>query len=421
MNDRYSLFANRFLKPSGTKQLMADLSEVANSDAPLINLGGGNPGMIPQAHALFRHRIKTMLDDRSIDNILRRYDGPQGHLGFRKTLASQLSSRFGWSIGAENIALTAGSQTSFFMLFNAFAGVFGSERNKKIMLPLAPEYIGYTDVGLVDDMITSRPGAIEITGEHTFKYRLAVSDNDIDSNVGLMCVSRPTNPTGNMITDDELRQLTDIAARANVPLIIDGAYGLPFPHIVFNDAEPMWAEHVILCLSLSKLGLPGLRTGVVIADPETIEMLTAMNAIFSLANNSLGAEAVEPLLRSGEIFELSRNVIKPFYEQKLTLAKQWIAEAFGDLKVYTHESEGAIFLWLWFPDLPIEDMELYRRLKARGVLVLPGSYFFPNKDADVHHQHECIRLSYAQDAKDVEAGIRVIAEEVRRAYTESSN
>ena len=421
MSERYSLFANRFLKPSGTKQLMADLSEVANSDAPLVNLGGGNPGLVPQAHDLFRQRIKTMLDDRSIDNILRRYDGPQGHLPFRKTLAAELSSRFGWSISADNIALTAGSQTSFFMLFNAFAGIFDSGLHKQIMLPLAPEYIGYTDVGLVDDMITSRPGAIEITGENSFKYRLAVSDRDIDDNVGLVCVSRPTNPTGNVITDDELRQLIAITSRANVPLIIDGAYGLPFPHIVFNDAEPMWEEHVILCLSLSKLGLPGLRTGVVIADPETAQMLTAMNAIFSLANNSLGAEAVEPLLASGEIFELSKQVIKPFYAQKLAEAKQWIRESFHDFKFYLHESEGAIFLWLWFPELPIEDMELYRRLKSRGVLVLPGSYFFPNEDSADSHQKQCIRLSYAQDAKDVQLGIRIIAEEVRRAHSETEN
>ncbi|MGR8948467.1 MAG: valine--pyruvate transaminase [Gammaproteobacteria bacterium] len=421
MNERYSDFANRFLKPSGTKQLMDDLSAVANSDEPLINLGGGNPGLVPHAHELFRDRIKAMLDDRSIDNILRRYDGPQGHLAFRKALASQLSDRFGWRLSAENIALTAGSQTSFFMLFNAFAGVFDSQHRKQIMLPLAPEYIGYTDVGLVDDMIVSKPGTIELTSETTFKYHLDISADEIRDNVGLVCVSRPTNPTGNVITDQELEHLLAITKATDVPLIIDGAYGLPFPHIVFSNATPMWDEHVILCLSLSKLGLPGLRTGIVIADPETTHLLTSLNAIFSLANNSLGAEAVAPLLESGEVFEISKKVIKPFYEKKLSQAKQWIANAFEGLKVYTHESEGAIFLWLWFPDLPIDDMELYRRLKSRGVLVLPGSYFFPNRDHQIKHQQECIRLSYAQDPRDVEQGIGVIAEEVRRAYSGSAN
>ena len=421
MNHNYSMFAERFLKPSGTKQLMEDLSEVASDDSPVINLGGGNPGLVPQAHERFRQRIGAMLEERSIDAILRRYDGPQGHLQFRKTLAKQLSTRFDWPISEENIALTAGSQTSFFMLFNAFAGQFSEGQVKKVMLPLAPEYIGYADVGLNDDMLVSKPGVIEVIDEHRFKYRLDFDVSDIDEDVGLVCISRPTNPTGNVLTNEELSHLISVTAKTDTPLIIDGAYGLPFPNIVFSDAVPMWRENVILCLSLSKIGLPGLRTGIVIADKQTVQMLTSMNAILSLANNSLGAELVEPMLASGEVFELSEQVIKPFYAEKSTHAKQWIKESFDGLDYYVHESEGAIFLWLWFPNLPISDMELYRRLKARGVLVLPGSYFFPNHDPQVKHQHECLRLSYAQDPKDVQQGISTIAEEVRHAIGDAAN
>ncbi|MEM7467314.1 MAG: valine--pyruvate transaminase [Pseudomonadota bacterium] len=418
MNNRYSAFANRFLRPSGTKQLMDDLSEVANGAEAIVNLGGGNPGHISAAHELFRHRIQSLLEDRSIDDVLRRYDDPQGHLPFRKALAAQLSSRYGWRVTADNIALTAGSQTSFFMLFNAFAGLYDNGTQKKIMLPLAPEYIGYTDVGLTDDMLSSKPGAIEYTGEHAYKYRLDFDASDITDDVGLVCVSRPTNPTGNVITDQELSHLLDVTNQAQVPLIIDGAYGLPFPHIVFSEATPMFQEHAILCLSLSKLGLPGLRTGIVIADAEIAAMLSSLNAIFSLANNSLGAQIVESLLASGEVFKLSENVIKPFYAEKSVQARQWISESFSGIDYYVHESEGAIFLWLWFPGLPIDDMTLYRRLKSRGVLVLPGQYFFPSRDTKNAHQQECIRLSYAQEPAEVKRGIEIIADEVRRAQEE---
>ena len=420
MDHKFSSFAERFLKPSGTKQLMEDLSEVAKGDAKIINLGGGNPGLVSQAHERFRERIGAMLEQRSVDAILRRYDGPQGHLQFRKSLAAEFSKRFGWPLNEDNVALTAGSQTSFFMLFNAFAGRFDNQQTKKVMLPLAPEYIGYADVGLCDDILVSKAGVIETTGEHRFKYHLDFDLADLSENIGLVCISRPTNPTGNVITNDELAHLMAVTAQAETPLIIDGAYGLPFPNIVFTDAEAMWQEHVILCLSLSKLGLPGLRTGVVIADPEVIQLLSAMNAILSLANNSFGAELVEPLLSSGEVFELSNQAIKPFYAEKARQALQWIDQAFEGISYLVHESEGAIFLWLWFPGLPIADLTLYERLKSRGVLVLPGSYFFPNHAPDVKHQRECIRLSYAQEAKDVQQGIHVIAQEVRRAFKEAS-
>ena len=304
------------------------------------------------------------------------------------------------------------------MLFNTFAGRFDCDGTKRILLPLAPEYIGYTDIGLIDDMIISKAGKIAIKERHSFKYLLDLTTKDITKDVGLVCISRPTNPTGNVITNDELENLFGITRESNVPLIIDGAYGLPFPHIIFTDAVPKWQDHVILCLSLSKLGLPGLRTGVVIADEETAQTLSAMNAIFSLANNSFGAELIEPLIRSGEIFDLSVETIKPFYAQKSQVAQQKILECFDGIDFYLHESEGAIFLWLWFPGLPISDITLYERLKARGVLVLPGSYFFPNPDPNDRHQRECIRLSYAGDSKMVAEGIRVIGEEVRIAFSE---
>ncbi|MEA7931692.1 aminotransferase class I/II-fold pyridoxal phosphate-dependent enzyme, partial [Salmonella enterica subsp. enterica serovar Montevideo] len=41
----------------------------------------------------------------------------------------------------------------------------------------------------------------------------------------------PTNPTGNVITDEELMKLDRLANQHNIPLVIDNAYGVPFPGI----------------------------------------------------------------------------------------------------------------------------------------------------------------------------------------------
>ncbi len=84
-----------------------------------------------------------------------------------------------------------------------------------------------------------------------------------------------------------------------------------------------------------------------------------------------------------------------------------------------HRSEGALFLWFWFPGLPITSQELYRRLKKRGVLVIPGDYFFFGLDQpDWPHRNECIRVSYAMDETIVRDGLCIIAEEVKAAWRE---
>jgi valine--pyruvate aminotransferase len=60
---------------------------------------------------------------------------------------------------------------------------------------------------------------------------------------------------------------------------------------------------------------------------------------------------------------------------------------------------------------------LYQRLKAKGLLVVSGHYFFPGMEEDKwKHKEECIRLTYAQDDSVVAQGIRLIAEEVHKLF-----
>ncbi len=238
----------------------------------------------------------------------------------------------------------------------------------------------------------------------------------VTDEVAAICVSRPTNPTANVLTRNELERLSELAAENDIPLIVDNAYGTPFPNIIFNDAEPLWDEHVILTMSLSKLGLPGVRTGIVVASEATVRAVSALNAIVSLAPGSFGAFLALDLVVSGEILDLSRNVIRPFYERKSKQAFAWIREEMAGLDYRLHKPEGTFFFWLWFPGLPIASGELYQRLKARGVLVVPGHYFFPGLREEWRHRQECIRVNYSQDDEAVRRGIAILAEEARRAY-----
>ena len=59
---------------------------------------------------------------------------------------------------------------------------------------------------------------------------------------------------------------------------------------------------------------------------------------------------------------------------------------------------------------------LYERLKKRAVLVVPGRYFFPGLKGQWQHKHECTRLTYSQDEQMVTAGLKIVADEVKKAY-----
>lgn len=414
-----SLFGERLASGSGIEELMADLGRaMAGAHGPVRMLGGGNPAHIPEMQAIWRERMAEILaDGPAFDRMMTNYDPPIGNARFLTALAALLRREFGWEVGPENLAITAGGQTAFFLLFNLLAGEFSDGRRKSILFPLVPEYIGYANQGLAPGMMRAVEPRIEILPGHRFKYHVDFERVQVDEGVAAICVSRPTNPSGNVLTNAEIQRLDGIARKAGVPLIIDNAYGTPFPGIVFREIDPIWNENIILTLSLSKLGLPNTRTGIVIARPEIIRAVASMTAIVGLANCSIGQTMVLPLIESGEILCLSREVVGPYYERKSRLAQEWIAEFFDDgLDYHVHVSEGALFLWLWFRGMKISAETLYGRLKERGVLIIPGHYFGVGAPADWSHGHECIRLSFAMDETSVREGIAILAEEVARGY-----
>ena len=413
---RVSRFGRKIAGASGIGQLMEDLGVALAQGRDTLMLGGGNPARIPQVVRYFRAAVERLLaDGAEFERLIGSYSSPGGDAEFIKAIAALLRSELCWDIGPQNIALTNGSQTAFFVLFNIFAGQFDDGTVRKILFPLAPEYIGYCDVGLADDLFIANKPLIEHLDEHLFKYHIDFDRLHVTDDIGAICVSRPTNPTGNVLSDAELSRLSELARRHGVPLIVDNAYGMPFPNIVFVEARPFWDSNTIFCMSLSKLGLPSARTGIVVAAEEVVAMIAKANAVMSLAPGGLGAAIVTDLIRSGQITNISRDVIRPFYEKMVQAALQCVYRELDGTDFHVHKPEGAFFLWLWFAGLPITNEELYQRLKKRGVLVVPGHYFFPGLKEDWPHKNECTRVNYSQDDKTFAAGIKIIAEEVKRA------
>ncbi|MBX2858422.1 MAG: valine--pyruvate transaminase [Cellvibrionaceae bacterium] len=413
---KLSKFGEKFAAPSATVNLMDDLNSALNENPDMIFMGGGNPSRLPEVETAFQQRLAAILADADeCHRVLGIYQSPQGDKQFRKEMAGFLNKQFGWQLSERNIAVSNGSQSAFFLLFNLFGGIMPDGSQRSIHLPLSPEYLGYADIGLCENFFTATRPTIDRLDNHLFKYRVDFSQLDIASNTAALCVSRPTNPTGNVLTDNEIEHLDAIAKQHDIPLIIDGAYGLPFPNILFCQAKPYWNDNIILALSLSKMGLPGVRTGIVVANEAVIQAYSNANTLASLACGNLGPALVKALFKNSDILGLTRH-ITPFYQQRSQQTLQWLRESLGDLPCQIHKPEGAIFLWLWFEGLPVSSQTLYERLKKRGVLVVPGQSFFVGIDNAWQHKHECIRLSYAQDAATVKRGVKILAEEVYLAY-----
>lgn len=415
----YSTFGNKFTQHSGINELMDDLNKGVKGGDDLLMLGGGNPAAIPAIQQRITGLMQELLDQGKLVDTLANYDGPQGKDAFINALVELFNDLYNWNLSADNIMLTNGSQNAFFYLFNLLAGDFSNGTKRKILFPLAPEYIGYADASVSEQaFVAVRPKITELPNQK-FKYHIDFDALQVTDEIGAICVSRPTNPTGNVLTDEEIEKLDKLAKQHNIPLIIDNAYGTPFPNIIFEAVKPHFNANTILCLSLSKFGLPGARCGIVIANPSIIKAMANLSGIMALSPGGIGPEIVLPLVKSKEIIKLSDDVIKPFYQQKSQLASKLLLEKIPNKNFRIHKAEGALFLWLWFKDLPITSHELYKKLKDKGLIVVSGHYFFPGLDQEWKHTHECIRLNYAQDSDVVERGVEILASVVNELYQDN--
>jgi len=423
-NYEFSLAGGKIAGRSGILELMDDMGRAMILDPHMRMLGGGNPASIPEFEVLLRERMdELMAENGAFEKMIVTYDPPQGNPRFIHALAMLLKKEFGWDIGPQNIAITSGGQSAFFYLFNLLGGKFANGRSKKILLPLAPEYIGYADQGIDPDLFCAcKPGMEWPKGPdgHTFKYTIdfaAVEKALAENEIGAIAASRPTNPSGNVLTDAEVARLSALAEAHEIPLILDNAYGTPFPGVMFVPAKPFWAPHTILVMGLSKLGLPGTRTAIIIAPEQIASAISSLTAIIGLANGTIGQQIALPWIENGSILEIGPKIIRPFYESRSIAATAMAHEVFNAAGVdwALHANEGSFFHWLWLKNLKISTRELYARLKTRKVLTVPGEYYFFGLQEDWPQRHECLRLNFSRDPETVREGYQIIAEEAAKA------
>jgi len=424
MKPALTQIGNQMSSLTGVRAIMKDIVETlqGGSGQDFINLSAGNPLILPEVEQLWRDCTADLLASSEYGEVVCRYGSSQGYGPLITAIAKDFHRRYGLNLSDRNILLTPGSQSLYFYAANAFGGYSASGELKQIVLPLSPDYTGYGGVSLVPEALIAYKPTLDINpSAHQFKYRPDFGKLEITENTGCVIFSRPCNPTGNVLTDDEVKKIAALAAPYDVPVLIDSAYAPPFPALNFTEMTPIFGENILHCMSLSKAGLPGERIGIAIGDTELIGALEAFQANMCIHPSRYGQALAARAINSGALVEISEQVIRPFYQSKFTVLETTIAQAMpNDLPWFLHRGEGAIFAWLWLQDLPVTDWEFYQQLKQVGVVVVPGSPFFPGLREEWSHKHQCLRISLTASDQEIETGMQRLARVAEQVYRRSA-
>jgi valine--pyruvate aminotransferase len=423
MNPALTQFGNQMSNLTGVRAIMKDIIETlrAGQGQEFINLSAGNPVILPEVEQLWRDCTAQLLASSEYGEVVCRYGSSQGYAPLIEAIANDFNQRYGLSLSDRNILITPGSQSIYFYAANAFGGYTQSGELKQVVLPLSPEYTGYGGVSLTPESVVAYKPTLEIDeSAHRFKYRPDFSQLTINENTGCVIFSRPCNPTGNVLTDEEVEKIAGLAAPFDVPVLIDSAYAPPFPALNFTEMTPKFGDNILHCLSLSKAGLPGERVGVVIGEPQLVEVLESFQTNMCIHSPRYGQAIAAIAIASGALGDIATNIIRPHYQHKFDVVENTLDQSLPkDLPWFLHRGEGAIFAWLWFRDLPITDWEFYQQLKQVGVIVVPGSSFFPGLQEDWSHKHQCLRISLTATDEEIEIGMQRLAKVAQQVYQRS--
>ena len=222
------------------------------------------------------------------------------------------------------------------------------------------------------------------------------------------------NPLGCLMPDDRKRQLVELLARHDIPLIEDDVYG----ELYFGTTRPVPAKAydtrglVLHCSSFSKCLAPGYRIGWASAG-RYAQQVQRLKLSSTLSASGPAQGAIAEYLEQGGYDRHLRRLRQTLQAQQERMADA-IAQAFPAGTRVTRP-QGGFFLWLELP-AAVDALSLHRQALARGISVAPGPIFSASGQFG-----SALRLNYGHPWEaGIEAAIHTLgdlAHEACRAAT----
>jgi aspartate/methionine/tyrosine aminotransferase len=214
----------------------------------------------------------------------------------------------------------------------------------------------------------------------------------------VILVTNPNNPTGGVLTEEEMGEIIRCARRVGAWVVADEIYR--GAEVSGRTSPTFWGRYdrVLVTSGLSKaFGLPGLRIGWVVGPAKVVERIWSYRDYTSIApgmiSDHIACIVMEPRRRE-MILERSRAIIR----RNLAVVENWIS-SHADILTCTPPLAGAIAFARY--DLPIASVQLSEKLRLeRSVLIVPG---------DLQGTGRHIRIGFGSDADYLERGLNRIS------------
>ncbi len=343
------------------------------SEYRAVNLGQGFPDF-PMNETLIHLVHEAMLQGHN------QYTPMPGSVRLREALSKKIARLYGTIVDpATQITITPGAT---YAILNAFTTLL--QPGDEVLL-FEPTYDSYIPNILLNG---AKPVTVPLTYPG-YKFDWEAAAAKVTPRTKAIILNTPHNPTGTILTKQDITGLRKLVEKHNLYIISDEVY----EHIVFDGYQhesilryPDLLERSFVIFSFGKLfHCTGWKLGYAVSSPEGMKAFRQLHQFNAFTSNTPLQEGIAKYLED----ESSYNSVAPFFQQK----KKYFETLMRETRFTPLPTSGSFFQCYSYEKISDEpDVVFTQRLvKEAGVATIPVSVFYVNGD-----DHHVIRFCFAK-------------------------
>ena len=363
------------LEPSGIRKFF----DIVNEMKDAISLGVGEPDF-DTPWRIREEGIYSLERGRTF------YTSNAGLKDLKEEIVKYLERKIHVSYDPADVLVTVGGSEAIDMAFRAML-----DEGDEVLVP-QPSYVSYVPCAKLADGV---PVVIQLKEENEFKLTAEELEAAITPRSKILVMPFPNNPTGSVMTEEDLRPLVDVIIRHDLFVVSDEIYSeLTYQGDHVSIASfPGMKERTVVINGFSKgFAITGWRLGYACGPREILEQMTKIHqyAIMCAPTNSQYA-AVEALRNcENEVQEM-----REAYDQR----RRFLLHEFQRMGLQCFEPFGAFYMFPSIKEFGMTSEEFATRfLEEEKVAVVPGSAFGDSGEG-------FIRISYAYSLEDLKVAM----------------
>ena len=373
------------LQPSGIRKFFEILDEVKG----VVSLTVGQPDFVTPWH-IREVAIRSLEDGETY------YTANNGTIELRSEISKYLDRKFSLSYDPKNeIIVTIGGSEAIDLGIRALVNP-GDE----VIIPV-PSFVCY---GPMTELACGKPVFVNTFEKDKFKLTPEALKAAITDKTKLLILPFPNNPTGAIMTREELEEIADVIRDTDIMVLSDEIYAeLTYgrKHVSFASLEGM-RERTIVVNGFSKVyAMTGWRMGFVAAPHEIADQMHKIHQYCIMCAPTTSQFAAIEALKNGDpdIVEMTAE-----YNRRRRL----IVDGLRKIGLSCFEPEGAFYVYPNISGFGMTSNEFCERLlREEKVAIVPGTAF-----------GECgegfARISYAYSVKHINTALEKIEKFVNK-------